>query len=169
MRGPAPLVDWLDPAALARWVHDAPSKEVYRRRLAILWTADGRYAPDIARLLLTSPRTVRHWIRQFNTEGPTALDGETHGGRRGGNLSKAEERALLAGLRPRARAGHLVTAAEIRTAVETRVGHPVSERYIYDLLHRYDWRKVVPRPRHVKADPAAQDAFKGGSQRASNG
>ena len=31
---------------------------------------------------------------------------------------------------------------------------------IYRLLERHGWRKVVPRPRHPKADVAAQAAFK---------
>jgi transposase len=31
---------------------------------------------------------------------------------------------------------------------------------IYRLLERHGWRKVMPRPRHPKADVAAQAAFK---------
>src|SRR3989442_922063 len=68
---------------LERWVRDAPAKALYRRRLAILWTArDGRHATEIAGLLTTSTRTVRRWIQQFNAGGPTALDEENFGGRR---------------------------------------------------------------------------------------
>jgi hypothetical protein len=54
----------------------------------------------------------------------------------------------------------LVTVAEIRDNVEKHVGHPVSEKYLYQLLHRHGWRKVEPRPQHVKGDPAAQEAYK---------
>lgn len=168
MRAPAKIVAWMDPDRLASWVHDAPSKEIYRRRLAIWWTTRGRHAHEVAELLLTSARTVRYWIHQFNAGGPTALDEENFGGRRWAYLSEAEERAVLARLRPRARAGRLVTVAEMRAAVEASIGHAVSDGYLYNLLHRHEWRKVVPRPRHVRADPEAQEAYKKTSPRSWN-
>jgi hypothetical protein len=36
----------------------------------------------------------------------------------------------------------------------------VARSTVYRLLDRHGWRKVTPRPRHPKADPAAQAAFK---------
>ena len=161
MRPPAEIVPWMDCEELDRWVRNAPTKEAYQRRLAIWWTAcRAHHATEIAPLLQTSTRTVRRWIRQFNAGGPTALESPSLGGRRWAYLSEAEERALLGGLRRRARAGRLVTAAELRAHVEVRVGHAVSNDYLYELLHRHGWRKVVPRPRHVDADPLAQEAFR---------
>jgi transposase len=165
MRHPAEITPWMDCAALERWVYDAPTKELYQRRLAIWWTACcGRHATEIAGLLQTSTRTVRRWIRQFNTGGPAALESMNLGGRRWAYLSEEDERAVLARLRPRARAGRLVTVAELRAQVEDHVGHAVSDEYLYSLLRRHDWRKVVPRPRHVKANPAAQELYKKSSQ-----
>jgi transposase len=134
---------------------------MYQRRLAIWWTAcGGHHATEIADLLQTSTRTIRRWIRLFNAGGPTALESTNLGGRRWAYLSEAEERTVLAGLRSRARAGRLVTVAELREHVETRIGHVVSDAYLYSLLHRHNWRKIRPRPRHVKANPAVQEAFK---------
>lgn len=160
MRPAAPITDWMDLDEMERWVHEAPTKVLHQRRLAIWWTArDRRHATEIAALLGVGPRTVRRWIRSFNTEGPTALDVDNLGGRRWANLSEADERAALAGLRPRARAGRLVTIHDVRAAVEAHVGHSVSDSSLYDLLHRYKWRKIVPRPRHVRADPDAQEAY----------
>jgi transposase len=151
----------MDCEELERWVDDAPTKELYQRRLAIWWTGCyGHHATEIARLLRTSTRTVRRWIHQFNTGGPAALESSNLGGRRWAYLSGAEERDVLAGLHSRAAAGRLVTAAELRVEVETHVGHGVSEEYLYSLLHRHDWRKIEPRPRHVKANPAAQESYK---------
>lgn len=160
MRPPAKIVAWMDREELEFWVHNAPTKEIYRRRLAIWWTARGDHATDVANRLQTSARTVRYWIREFNAGGPTALNAENHGGRRWAHLSEAQERAVLARLRPRARTGRLVTITEMRAAVEACVGHAVSDGYLYDLLHRHEWRKIVPRPRHVRADPEAQEAYK---------
>jgi len=39
-------------------------------------------------------------------------------------------------------------------------GAEVSLAYVYHLLRRHQWRKLGPRPRHVKADPQAQEEFK---------
>ena len=44
-------------------------------------------------------------------------------------------------------------------------GKAVARSTVYRLLERHGWRKVVPRPRHPKADVAAQAAFKKGSVR----
>lgn len=146
---------------MERWVGDATTKESYQRRLAIWWTAcGGRHAKEIASLLQTSTRTVRRWIQRFNTGGPAALESVNLGGRRWAYLSDADERAILAVLRPRARAGRLLTATELVADIEARVGHPVSDDYLYDLLHRHGWRKVEPRPRHVRANVAAQESFR---------
>ena len=43
----------------------------------------------------------------------------------------------------------------------------VSLAYVYRLLRRHQWRKLGPRPRHVKADPEAQEAFKKNSRSSS--
>jgi transposase len=151
----------MDCDEMGRWVDDAPTKELYQRRLAIWWTAcGGHHAKEIAGLLRASTRTVRRWIHRFNTDGPAALESTNLGGRRWAYLSEAEERAILTVLRPRARAGRLLTAAELLAEVEARVGREVSDDYLYDLLHRHGWRKVEPRPRHVRANPAAQESFK---------
>lgn len=108
----------------------------------------------------TTPRTVRRWIRQFNTGGPWSLGSANLGGRRWAYLSEAEERVVLASLRSRARSGRLVTAKELHTEIDARVGHAVSDDYVYSLLHRHGWRKVEPRPRHVQANSSVQESFK---------
>lgn len=160
MRPPAQIASWMEPAELEQWVHEASTKESYRRRLAIWWTTRGYHAGQVAELLQSSSRTVRYWIRQFNVQGPAALDSENHGGRRAARLTETEEKALLARLHPQAKVGQWVTVSELRQAIEADLGTAVSTSYLYDLLHRHGWRKVLPRPRHVAADPDAQEAFK---------
>lgn len=160
MRTPATIAPWMEVDELERWARDAPTKALHERRLAIWWTArDRRHATEIAELLGVGSRTVRRWIRSFNTEGPAGLETDNLGGRRWAHLSEAEERATLADLRAHAEAGRLVTIHEVRASVEARVGHAISSGSLYALLHRHEWRKVVPRPRHVGADPDAQEAY----------
>jgi hypothetical protein len=60
------------------------------------------------------------------------------------------------GLAAPAEAGELVTTRAIQQAFEQHVGTSVHVSTIDKLLDRHDWRKACPRPRHPKADPAAQ-------------
>src|SRR5204863_9284977 len=46
----------------------------------------------------------------------------------------------------------ITTIVHIKQAFEKRVGHEVDETTIYRLLERHQWRKLVPRPFHPKAD-----------------
>jgi hypothetical protein len=71
-----------------------------------------------------------------------------------------QEQHFLAPFLTRAQTGELVTVAELHRAFETHVGHEVDDSMIYRLLHRHGWRKLVPRPRHPKAQEEAQESFK---------
>jgi hypothetical protein len=70
-----------------------------------------------------------------------------------------EERELLTPFFERAKKGELTTVAQIKQEFEKRVGHKVHETTIYRLLKRHEWRKLVPRPFHPKADKEEQRLF----------
>ena len=65
MRPPASIAAWFGSDKMERWGHDAPSKESYRRPLAVWWNLQGPHAHEVADLLMSSNLTVRHWTRQF--------------------------------------------------------------------------------------------------------
>ena len=48
----------------------------------------------------------------------------------------------------------------IKKAYEQELGKSVPKSTVYRMLARHNWRKIVPRPRHPKADIEAQEAFK---------
>lgn len=93
-------------------------------------------------------------------EGDAVFDVHARGGRRHQHLSAEQEAEVLAPFVERAKAGGMLKVAEIQQAYEQRAGVAVAPSTIYRLLDRHGWRKVVPRPRHPKADVAAQAAFK---------
>jgi transposase len=66
----------------------------------------------------------------------------------------------MADLLEQAGQGQVLTAKQLLPTIRERLKQDVSLAYVYRLLHRHDWRKIQPRPRHVKADPAAIDTFK---------
>jgi len=93
-------------------------------------------------------------------EGDAIFELRGRGGRHHQHLSAEQEAQLLAPFVARAQAGGMLKVAEIQHAYEQQAGVAVAPSTIYRLLDRHGWRKVVPRPRHPKANVAAQGAFK---------
>jgi len=161
MRRPAELRPWFSVEQLQAWVCEAADKASYQRRLAIWLTQLGPYhAEDVATMLAVSKQAVWKWVGEYNAQGPTGLERHRRGGWRWGLLSLEQERALLARYEARAQAGDVITAKQLHAEICAAVGQDVSLAYVYKLLHRRDWRKLGPRPRHVKQDAAARAAFK---------
>jgi transposase len=65
-------------------------------------------------------------------------------------MSLDEERAFLAEHLAQAENGDLLTAKQLASALQKKLGQEVSIDYIYGLLHRHQWRKLTPRPHHTK-------------------
>lgn len=169
MRPPAKLEPWFTAEQLVAWMHEAPDKASYQRRLAVWLTHLGPFpAADVASMLGVSRQAVWKWISEYNQQGPEGLEREGRGGRRWGLLSDEQERAVLERFAAQARGGDIVSAKQLLPAICKVVGREVSLAYVYKLLHRQQWRKLAPRPRHVKADPAAQAAFKQTSRKRSS-
>ena len=114
----------------------------------------------VAQAVGWSPGTVRRlWSRYFR-QGEKALLGQGRGGRRHVHLSVEEEQGLLMRFFEKSAAGEVLVVNEVKAAYEEAVGHTVPKSTVYRLLARHGWRKIAPRPRHPKADPQKQEAFK---------
>jgi transposase len=75
--------------------------------------------------------------------------------------SDEEEAEILSGFEQRARAGQLVTVQEIKLAFDEKRGKDTGRGYIYELLKRRGFRKVMPRSKHPNsAAPEAIEASK---------
>lgn len=148
-------------ARLAERLKQASSHAEYQRIQCVLIRATlGSSAAQIAQLLGWSTATVHVLHSRWAKEGDAIFDLRGRGGRRHQHLSAEQEQDLLAPFVERAQAGGMLTVAEIQLAYQEQVGKDVAPSTIYRLLDRHGWRKVVPRPRHPKADVAAQAAFK---------
>jgi transposase len=82
------------------------------------------------------------------------------GGRRYGYMTVEQEDQFLSQYFEQASHGGVLVVREIKKAFEALVGHEVAKTTIYRMLDRHDWRKIMPRPRHPKSDPKAQEGFK---------
>lgn len=121
---------------------------------------DPRKAVEIAKHCGVSPASVHQVIASYKRVGVAAVETAGKGGRRHEYLTLEEEQEFLAPFFTRAESGELTTAAQIKLAFEKQVGHEVDKSTIYRLLHRHEWHKLVPRPRHPQANQEAQEQFK---------
>jgi transposase len=148
-------------ARLADRLKRADSHAQYQRIQCVLIRATlGSSAAEIAQLLGWCTATVHVMHSRWAKEGDSVFDVSARGGRHHQYLSPEQEEALLAPFVERAKAGGMLSASQIQRAYEAQTGKSVAPSTVYRLLDRHGWRKVVPRPRHPKADVAAQAAFK---------
>lgn len=146
---------------LAERLKRANSHSEYQRIQCVLIRATlGSSAVEIAQLLGWSTATVHVMHSRWAKEGESIFDVRARGGRHHQYLTPEQEQELLAPFVERAQAGGMLTVTEVQQAYRERSGKEVARSTIYRLLGRHGWRKVVPRPRHPKADLAAQSAFK---------
>lgn len=129
---------------------------------AIVLAKQGRTAVEIAETLGVSRRPVQAWVRRYNQSG---VEGLRHrpGQRRREKLSAAEREQLVARLESGPRKEDQVCALrgrDLQRILQDEFGKLYHLNGVYALLHRLGYSSLMPRPKHRKADPQAQEAFK---------
>ena len=134
-----------------------------RRLLAIAMVLDGWSRTDAARAAGMDRQTLRDRVHRYNAEGVDGLRDRPRSGRP--SQLKPEHFAKLeqwveAG--PDVAADGLVRwrCVDLRDRLAERFAVTLSERSVARLLNKRGFRRLSARPRHPKADEAAQDAFK---------
>jgi transposase len=147
---------------LADLIRAEPRAKVARRLAAVRLALLGQTAAGVAEQVLLSERQVRTWVARYHAGGPDALADRTGRGRKAPLAADQEQR-----LRDRLRAGPTgadgvcaLRGEDVRRILREEFGVPRSLQATYDLLHRLGFEPLRPRPRHPKADAAAQDRFK---------
>ncbi len=115
----------------------------------------------VAQIIGRSRMTVVRLRKEFKKR----CSGQQHqdrnwGGRRYGYMSVEQERQFLSQFFDQASQGGILVVSDIKRAFEALVGRNVAKTTIYRMLERHDWRKIMPRPKHPKSDPEAQEGFK---------
>ena len=131
---------------------------------AILLSRRGRTAAEVAEALGCCLRSVRQWLAISRARGAAALVDRPRPGRPP-LLDPAEEGRL----RARLDAGPTpddgvctLRGADVRRILAEEFDARYTVEGVYALLHRLGYSSLAPRPRHRKADPEAQEAFKKG-------
>ncbi len=118
----------------------------------------GRSTKEYCSYLGISDTKFYRIVSLYNQHGASFCDALKWGGRRESRctISFEEEEELLQSWTATALTGGVLVAKQLREAVENKVGHSVSDDYLWDMLHRHGWSKKAPRPEHPKATEAKQ-------------
>jgi hypothetical protein len=160
MRKPLPLPNGSESLLKAK-LKQAKTKSEYQRVLCVFLRATTDLNPEhIAEMLSWNTGTVRRIQSEYIRKGDSIFCISDRGGRHNQHLTIEQEDSFLAPFIEAAHAGGVIVATDIKKGYEELVGRKVPKSTIYRLLARHDWRQIVPRPRHPKADPVIQETFK---------
>jgi transposase len=121
----------------------------------------GWMAKKIAESLSVSPRAVQGWIRRYNEGGLASLpDAPRSGQPRKCPREKFEavKQRILDGPRPED-AVCTLRGRDVQRILAAEFGVVQTLSATYDLMHKLGLEPLRPRPRHVKNDPEAMEAW----------
>jgi transposase len=111
--------------------------------------AEGKKNEEVGKLTGFHPDVVGRYAKEYLEGG---LEGLLADGRKGGNHRNAsdfEEEEFISQFKEAAEKGQVVTVDEIAIAYDERFGKAhKSKSTVYYLLHKMEWRKVMPRSKH---------------------
>lgn len=125
-------------------------KNVSRRLRVIMMRYEGYSAAETAKILGINRSSVYLQYKRYESEGMQGFTQSKYTGHHRA-LSEAQEKEILERFEKAAEAGQVVTAQDIKRAFDEVRGKETGRGYIYMLLKRHGWRKVMPRSKHPKA------------------
>src|SRR5829696_1925581 len=149
----------LDAAGLrveARRCRDAAAA---RRMLALALVLEGASRENAARHAGMDRQTLRDWVHRYNEEGLAGL----HDRRRPGpkpRLTPEQAAEVERGPDPERDGVVRWRRIDLKALIETRFDVRLHERSVGKVLRRLGFARLSVRPKHPKADEAAQEAFK---------
>lgn len=134
---------------------------VARSHWQVVWLlAQGLASAQVAAVTGYTVNWIRTIARRYNQRGPAGLEDRRHRNPgASGLLSTAQRAALAAALMRPPPEGGVWTGPKAAAWMSALLSHAVHPQRGWEALRRLGWTSKVPRPRHAKADPAAQVAF----------
>ena len=134
-------------------------KKTSKKLMVLIVRFGGASITETARQLGCSESKVKRMVAEYKKSGFEEFMRSKYGGNR--SLSEEEEKEILKRFEKLAAEGHIVTGQDIKKAFDERIGKDTGRGYIYMLLKRHGWRKVMPRAKHPKkANEEAIEASK---------
>jgi transposase len=139
-----------------------------RRMLALALVLEGSSREEAARHAGMDRQTLRDWVHRYNAEGLPGLHDRPRSGRKP-RLTPEQEAELATAVErgPDPDRDGVVRwrRIDLRALIEARFAVRLHERSVGKVLRRLGFARLSLRPKHPKADEAAQDAFKKASPR----
>jgi transposase len=136
--------------------------------LALALVLEGASREEAARAAGMDRQTLRDWVHRYNAEGLAGLRDRPRSGRRP-RLTPEQEAELAAAVErgPDPERDGVVRwrRVDLRALIEARFAVRLHERSVGKVLRRLGFARLSVRPKHPKADEAAQEAFKKASPR----
>jgi transposase len=134
-----------------------------RRMLALALVLEGRSRAEAARAAGMDRQTLRDWVHRYNEEGLAGLSDRRRPGPRP-RLSPEQEAELVTAVErgPDPDRDGVVRwrRVDLKALIEARYGVALHERSVGKVLRRLGFTRLSVRPKHPKADGAAQETFK---------
>ena len=125
-------------------------KNVSRRLHILMMRYEGYKVREIAEITGMRINSISQLCRRYREQGLEEFKRNKATSHRYA-LPVEKEREILARFEEAAEAGQEVTAQEIKAAFDEERGKDTGRGYIYMVLKRHGWRKVMPRSKHPKA------------------
>jgi transposase len=129
----------------------------------ILWLlSQDRTGREVATVTGYSPYWIGQIAKRYNREGPEGMRNRRHttSHRAPPALNSAQQEELRATLAAAVACRERWTGSDVAAWISERIGRPVAYSLGYAYLQRLKHSQQLPRPQHVQADSAAQEAFK---------
>jgi len=159
------VVSCVDASTLARAEADfgaLPQGKVAMRLLAIIAVGQDRPLDEVGGFMRTTRQTVSSWVKRYKEGGLALLDDKPKG-HRIARLGKAERAAITRwvelGVDAAGAHAHW-TVERLRASIEDTFGIRYGKTRVWQMLRSWGYALKVPRPRHEKANPKAEKAFK---------
>ena len=134
-----------------------------RRMLALALVLEGTDRTTAARSCGMDRQTLRDWVHRYNAEGLAGLSNR-RGGARPRSLDPGQVAELVswleAGPDPATDGVVRWRRQDLRARIAGRFGVELHERTVGKYLAALGYRRLSVHPRHPKADPETQEAFK---------
>ena len=155
--------DDLDAVDLRRVAARSRDANAARRMLALALVLEGASRATAARSCGMDRQSLRDWVHRYNGEGLEGLSDRPRSGRPSllTPTQMAElEQVIAAGPDPAVDGVVRWRCVDLQRVVDERFEVEIAERTMAKLVHKLGFSRLSPRPRHPKADVAAQEAYK---------
>jgi transposase len=135
---------------------------VERSHLQMIWLlACGKSVKEVAEVMGYCANWIRILARRYNRKGPAALaDQRQHNCGAPSLLTDEHQQQLQRVLAQAPHDGGLWTGPKVAVWMGEQLGRKVHPQRGWEALKRVGFSLQIPRPRHHKADPIQQEAFK---------